>query len=300
MSAVLAMEANSALAMAGSSDGQTPPPTANAHHWEPELPILDNQHSDLARRDLDPVSEQIDPTLDVPSEESDLSEPHSTSPITRPALELRQLQPSGVLVSQETLSEITATLSTARKAGLPDLASPLVEAEQDFEPHHDRKPLEDPGTVSLRLFEEYRQLIYQSPRRERIEELKTLPMNAPDMWRRILDMVRDADISIIVGTTGSGKTTQVPQLILNHAIMDKKGAYCNIICTQPRRIATTSVARRVVYERNEPIQKSIGYQIRYGAKLPEYGGSITYCTTGQWSSLPTQARARPKACPTAG
>lgn len=63
-------------------------------------------------------------------------------------------------------------------------------------------------------------------------------------------------------------------------IKDGRGAECNIICTQPRRIAATSVAARVAAERHEPLQKSIGYHVRFDAKLPLPGGSVTYCTTG--------------------
>lgn len=40
------------------------------------------------------------------------------------------------------------------------------------------------------------------------------------------------------------------------------------------------MAQRVAVERNEPLQKSIGYQVRFDSKLPQHGGSITYCTTG--------------------
>ena len=48
------------------------------------------------------------------------------------------------------------------------------------------------------------------------------------------------------GETGCGKTTQVPQFILDHC--DAAGTRCNIICTQPRRISAMSVAERVADE----------------------------------------------------
>lgn len=72
----------------------------------------------------------------------------------------------------------------------------------------------------------------------------------------------------------------MPQILLEKAIKEGNGAKCNIICTQPRRIAATSVAQRVAVERNEPLQKSVGYHVRFDSKLPQAGGSITYCTTG--------------------
>ncbi|KAK6438314.1 hypothetical protein LTR95_005485 [Oleoguttula sp. CCFEE 5521] len=86
--------------------------------------------------------------------------------------------------------------------------------------------------------------------------------------------------SIVIGDTGSGETTQVPQILVEDAIHHGTGAEANIICTQPRRITATSVAERVAEERDEALQVGIGYQVRFDARLPRYGGSITYCTTG--------------------
>ena len=50
-----------------------------------------------------------------------------------------------------------------------------------------------------------------------------------------------------------GKTTQVCQFILDDYISSGQGAYCNIICTQPRRISAVSVADRVACERVEEV-----------------------------------------------
>ena len=97
----------------------------------------------------------------------------------------------------------------------------------------------------------------------------------------ILSHVRNNEVTICMAATGSGKTTQVPQLILDDYIARGEGASCNIICTQPRRLAAISVAERVARERGENTGVgSIGYQVRFEAKLPDPHGSITYCTTG--------------------
>ena len=106
-------------------------------------------------------------------------------------------------------------------------------------------------------------------RAKRILERAKLPMNGQDTWKRIIGMVRDAELSIVIGETGIGKTIQVPQLILDHAVMDRKDAYYNIICTQPRRMVALSIARRVAYERKEPLQDSVGHQIRHDGRLPD-------------------------------
>ncbi|KAK8066830.1 hypothetical protein PG997_013577 [Apiospora hydei] len=128
---------------------------------------------------------------------------------------------------------------------------------------------------------------------QRIETLKTTP-GLEDMRRhlvslpmsqyrdQVLAMIQDvrAPFSIVVGATGSGKTTQVPQILLDDAIERGDGADCNIICTQPRRIAATSVAVRVAAERGQPLGETVGYQVRFDSRPPRPHGSITFCTTG--------------------
>lgn len=86
--------------------------------------------------------------------------------------------------------------------------------------------------------------------------------------------------TVVMAATGSGKTTQIPQLILDDYIRRDEGALCNIVCTQPRRIAAMSVAQRVAAERDQRIGDNVGYQVRFDSKLPAAHGSITFCTTG--------------------
>lgn len=98
--------------------------------------------------------------------------------------------------------------------------------------------------------------------------------------QELLGMIDRNVYSIVVGATGSGKTTQVPQVLFEDAIRRLEGPHCNIICTQPRRIAATSVGRRVAGERNEPLRKTVGYHVRFDAQRPYDPHGITYCTTG--------------------
>ncbi|XP_076959181.1 DExH-box ATP-dependent RNA helicase DExH7, chloroplastic-like [Bidens hawaiensis] len=80
----------------------------------------------------------------------------------------------------------------------------------------------------------------------------------------ILHLLKDNDVLVICGETGCGKTTQVPQFILYDMIEQGHGGICNIVCTQPRRIAAISVAERVADERCESSPGSkdslVGYQ----------------------------------------
>ncbi|KAJ7071028.1 P-loop containing nucleoside triphosphate hydrolase protein [Mycena amicta] len=128
----------------------------------------------------------------------------------------------------------------------------------------------------------------QNPRREaylsdpRLETLRKQRMSLPVYTRAedVLAHVRDHEVTICMAATGSGKTTQIPQLILDSFIERGEGASCNIVCTQPRRLAALSVADRVAKERGETLGQSVGYQVRFESKLPEEHGAITFCTTG--------------------
>ncbi|WWC86426.1 uncharacterized protein L201_001303 [Kwoniella dendrophila CBS 6074] len=96
----------------------------------------------------------------------------------------------------------------------------------------------------------------------------------------ILAKIEVNDVTIVMAATGSGKTTQIPQLLFDDYINRGQGAKCNIVCTQPRRLAAMSVAERIADERGQSLGKEIGYQVRFDVKLPQPNGSITFCTTG--------------------
>ena len=89
-----------------------------------------------------------------------------------------------------------------------------------------------------------------------------LGLPAAAMRERIIEAVGAAQVVVVEGETGSGKTTQVPQIILDDWVARGKGAECSIICTQPRRISAIGVAERVASERLESVGKTVGYQIR--------------------------------------
>lgn len=64
-------------------------------------------------------------------------------------------------------------------------------------------------------------------------------------------------VIVVSGETGCGKTTQLPQYILEYEIEAARGAACSIICTQPRRISAMSVSERVAAERGEKLGQSV-------------------------------------------
>ncbi|XP_076064880.1 ATP-dependent RNA helicase DHX30-like isoform X2 [Oratosquilla oratoria] len=96
----------------------------------------------------------------------------------------------------------------------------------------------------------------------------------------IIEALENHQVLVIAGDTGSGKSTQVPQIILNSWVMRGQGAECNIVITQPRRISATSLAKWVAKERNENLGHSVGYHVRLDFAKVKNPGGIMFCTTG--------------------
>lgn len=97
--------------------------------------------------------------------------------------------------------------------------------------------------------------------------------------RNVIALLERHQVLLVCGQTGCGKTTQVPQFILDDYIQRNRGGECNIVCTQPRRIAAIGVATRVAQERCEDIADVVGYQIRMEAKKSA-ATRLLFCTTG--------------------
>ncbi|KAH8383191.1 hypothetical protein KR009_007200 [Drosophila setifemur] len=85
-------------------------------------------------------------------------------------------------------------------------------------------------------------------------------------------------VVILKGETGCGKTTQVPQYILDEGF--KSGQYCNIVVTQPRRIAAISIANRVCQERQWEPHTVCNYQVGLHRPSNHEETRLLYCTTG--------------------
>ncbi|KII72758.1 Pre-mRNA-splicing factor ATP-dependent RNA helicase PRP16 [Thelohanellus kitauei] len=89
------------------------------------------------------------------------------------------------------------------------------------------------------------------------EQRQFLPIFA--VKQELMNVIRDNHITIIVGETGSGKTTQLTQYMFE----DGYGKYGMIGCTQPRRVAAMSIAKRVSDEMNVKLGEEVGYAIRF-------------------------------------
>lgn len=93
----------------------------------------------------------------------------------------------------------------------------------------------------------------------------------------ILREIGQQQVTIISGETGCGKSTQVPQYILQDAA--SRGRRCKILCTQPRRIACISIAKRVASEMGQEIGEQVGYHISMDVQLST-DSQIIFVTNG--------------------
>lgn len=91
----------------------------------------------------------------------------------------------------------------------------------------------------------------------------------------LLNAIRENQILIIVGETGSGKTTQLTQYLHEARFTD----FGLVGCTQPRRVAAMSVAKRVAEEMSVPLGGEVGYTIRFEDETSE-DTVIKYMTDG--------------------
>ncbi|NXW47907.1 DHX9 helicase, partial [Nyctiprogne leucopyga] len=136
-----------------------------------------------------------------------------------------------------------------------------------------------PEQISMDLKSELMYRLEQDEELQRIQqEREALPVK--NFESEILDAIRHNSVVVIRGATGCGKTTQVPQYILDEYIKTNRAAECNIVVTQPRRISAVSVAERVSYERGEQPGQSCGYSVRFESVLPRPHASVMFCTVG--------------------
>ena len=106
------------------------------------------------------------------------------------------------------------------------------------------------------------------------EQKESLPIFS--VKEDLLNIIRDNKVTIIVGETGSGKTTQLTQYLYESGY----AKYGIIGCTQPRRVAAVCVAKRVSEEMNTDLGDIVGYTIRFEEFINEKTTKIKYMTEG--------------------
>eukprot|EP00092_Neocalanus_flemingeri_P000813 GFUD01000866.1.p1 GENE.GFUD01000866.1~~GFUD01000866.1.p1 ORF type:complete len:1316 (+),score=569.14 GFUD01000866.1:71-3949(+) len=95
--------------------------------------------------------------------------------------------------------------------------------------------------------------------------------------REVVEAMRSSQVVLVTGDTGSGKTTQVPQFVMEEAA--EAGHCVRVVCCQPRRLTAVTVAERVACERGEKVGGTVGYQIRLESCVSPRTVA-TFCTYG--------------------
>ncbi len=115
--------------------------------------------------------------------------------------------------------------------------------------------------------------ILQSVEPEKIEtpQERLLPIN--EYRDSIVEQIRNNPTTIVMGETGSGKTTEIPQFLLDE-FPDKK-----IAVTEPRRIATRAIPEYIAKKRNVKIGEEIGYKMRF-EDVSQEGTRLNFVTDG--------------------
>eukprot|EP00981_Chlorochromonas_danica_P005586 scaffold1159_cov160-Ochromonas_danica.AAC.8 len=111
------------------------------------------------------------------------------------------------------------------------------------------------------------------PHQTLLDQRQSLPVYT--VRRALLEVIHDHPIVIVVGETGSGKTTQLTQYLHEEGYSN----YGMIGCTQPRRVAAMSVAKRVAEEMEVALGEEVGYAIRF-EDLTSSKTVIKYMTDG--------------------
>ncbi|KAK7516306.1 DEAD/DEAH box helicase-like protein [Phyllosticta citriasiana] len=180
----------------------------------------------------------------------------------------------GVMAKPGRLSDVSSAISAADSN---------VHTNRNTERRRNQrrpKPVDlRPGSpASMRLLEQWR-LKQQSPEQQRMLRVReNLP--AWKLQQSIIEVVNSHQVVIVSGETGSGKSTQSVQFLLDDYIQRQLGEAVNIVCTQPRRISALGLADRVSDERCGAVGDEVGYSIRGESRQKPGVTKLTFMTTG--------------------
>lgn len=158
----------------------------------------------------------------------------------------------------------TSTDEKQVETKLPSDANSSKQASASKRKHHDTESTSSQSNKrprALSASHPNRQKVFPAKRSHSHYQLRKDRCNLPIYRSRdeLIAMVENNDAIVLVGETGCGKTTQIPQYLLD-AGFGKDGI---IGCTQPRRVAAISVAQRVAQEFGCKVGEYVGYSIRF-------------------------------------
>ena len=185
------------------------------------------------------------------------------------AMDWIQQNINGIIENPGKLVDIAAVSSAASEM---QPAAAVAKKRQTSRPVKAIKWIKDPKNREQWLRRQ------QSPSwKSMVTKRQSLP--AWDMSDQIVRTVSENHVTIISGETGSGKSTQSMQFVLDDLYERGLGGCANMIVTQPRRISALGLADRVAEERCSRVGEEVGYAIR-GESRRSKDTKITFVTTG--------------------
>ncbi|MBB5908897.1 ATP-dependent RNA helicase HrpA [Actinoalloteichus hymeniacidonis] len=167
-----------------------------------------------------------------------------TSSVTSPLAELSARLPELMLRDQHRIARRLDGMRRNRKSGGPAREEALASISAEID------------SAALRI----------ERRRAAVPKIK-YPAELPVGQRKdeILEAIRDHQVVILAGETGSGKTTQLPKICLELG----RGVHGLIGHTQPRRLAARTVAERIAEELHTELGQAVGYAVRFTDRVGE-------------------------------
>ncbi|CAN3358906.1 pre-mRNA-splicing factor ATP-dependent RNA helicase Prp22p [Diutina catenulata] len=201
------------------------------------------------------------PELDQP-EEDDTDQTTSSGVEVEIDIHLKQETPKFLKGEQIVPLNQPAKIKRQPEGSLERVALNGSKFATEFRDERKQQDKQHPGGATETVIAEWRkqqQRVKNVPTQKLSmdEQRKRLPVYA--MRQQIVDTVRDNQFLVVVGETGSGKTTQIVQYLYEEGLDNGK----RIGCTQPRRVAAQSVAKRVAQEMGTSVGDTVGYLVRF-------------------------------------
>jgi len=162
----------------------------------------------------------------------------------------------------------------------PYLPHPKASTKSYVDPFHGFIPRKVDAAAAKSILDgntnPFTKLPYTEKYKSMLEGRKKLPVYA--QMEEFYRMFNENQITVMIGETGTGKTTQISQFVAYTDIPHLRGKI--IACTQPRRVAAMSVAKRVAEEMDVQLGKQVGYSIRFEDVTEQGTTFLKYMTDG--------------------
>jgi ATP-dependent RNA helicase DHX29 len=254
--------------------------------WQRWTKEREKHEAAAAAADRDEHDDLLNEILnELPSEIAQKQAVVDPTPATKPAQ--KETEDAGNTLEDWSVDDWDADLSEEEDTNVKESAAstadaasaPESELEVEEESESDRNAALE---LSRQLREQFQKRTRSSAYRSKLPQRESLPIAS--FQSRVVELLSDHDVILISGETGCGKSTQVPQFLLEYLLLSEPGgARGQIICTQPRRLAAISLAERVSEELGETTMGSgdslTGFQIRLETRMTRRT-RLLFCTTG--------------------